>query len=466
MQKKMSLLQPTQSLLGRFAIASLIILPIFIALSGTLFFNTFKHSQLKAEEEQLQAQLYLLISNTDINQQTVSLPIAITEPRFNQQNSGLYGFIYNAHGDELWRSASSALLTDNFYNTNNIFSTDNRSFSEAISNNGHRVNIFSYDLEWVNEDNSTLKLRYIIISDNAPLQAELDSYKKRTWQWLGAMALLLMFAQLVIMRWGLKPLRRLSQQLSDLQENRIEQLDADYPNEILPTIKNFNAIVEHEKQQRERYRNTMSDLAHSLKTPLAVIQSQLHKNGHEHTAISEQVQRINQIVEHQLKRAVIKVNQNSVLQRTQKIALHAMFERLSKILVKVYNEKSIRFNNTIDKDIIYWGDESDMLEVFGNLLDNACKYGKGSVMIHATSAHPILSIAISDNGEGVAENQKHLILKRGARGDTVQTGQGIGLAVAIDIIASYGGDLQVQNNMGEPHLSGACFCVNLPNPEN
>jgi len=107
-----------------------------------------------------------------------------------------------------------------------------------------------------------------------------------------------------------------------------------------------------------------------------------------------------------------------------------------------------------------------MLEVFGNLLDNACKYGKGKVMIHATTAHPRLCITISDNGDGVANNQQQLILKRGARADTVQTGQGIGLAVAIDIISSLGGELDVDNAKAEPHLSGACFSVTLPNAAN
>jgi len=205
-------IKPTRSLLGRFAIASLIILPIFIALSGTLFLNAFKHSQLKAEEEQLQAQLYLLLSNTDIINNAVSLPEVITEPRFNQQNSGLYGFIYAINGQELWRSPSSILLRENFYNQNNLFAPDNRAFTNAVKSGNQQLNIFSYDLEWVNADNSTLMLRYIIMSDNAPLQSELMSYQKRTWQWLGAMALLLIVAQLIIMRWGLKPLRRLSQQ--------------------------------------------------------------------------------------------------------------------------------------------------------------------------------------------------------------------------------------------------------------
>ena len=454
--------KPTQSLIGRFAIASLIILPIFIALSGTLFLNAFQHSQLKAEEEQLQAQLYLLISNTDIVKRNVILPDVITEPRFNQQSSGLYGFIYDVQGNEIWRSASSILLDDNLYSIGNQFAPDNTVFTEATSTFGETLNLFSYDLEWVNEDNSTLKLRYIIASDNAPLQAELNSYKKRTWQWLGAMALLLIIAQLVIMRWGLKPLRRLSRQLNELQQNEIQRLGDNYPSEILPTINNFNGILEHEKQQRERYRNTMTDLAHSLKTPLAVIQSELGKRHEGDNLISEQVQRINQIVEHQLKRAVIKVNQQSLLQRAQGIALHALFERLTTILNKVY-DGNIQFHNHVNNNIVYWGEESDMLEIFGNLLDNACKYGKGEVMIQVTSTQPMLSIIISDNGQGVAENQQQQILKRGARADTVQTGQGIGLAVAIDIIASYGGDLQVKNHLGAPHLSGACFCINLPN---
>jgi len=127
----------------------------------------------------------------------------------------------------------------------------------------------------------------------------------------------------------------------------------------------------------------MADLAHSLKTPLAVIQSQIDtqlnskKGGAgEPNVIEDQVDRINQIINHQLKRAVIRVNQNTINQNTNKINVKKVVDRLIKILSKVYQEKNITFQNLSLPKSYFFGDEADLLEVLGNLLDNACKYGK------------------------------------------------------------------------------------------
>ncbi len=453
---------PLNSLVGRFVFASLILLPLFISLSGTLLINTFEHSQKKAEQEKLQAQLYALLSVSEVENQQLMLPKALTEPRFNQQNSGLYGFVYGAGGEELWRSQSASLLMSSLNDSSIDFSVGNQLFTQTKLDNSIILNRFNYDIEWINEDESIIPLRFIIANDNAPIIAELASYKKRLWQWLGAMGLLLIITQMLIMRWGLQPLKRLSKQLNELQENKIKRLDKDYPKEIQPVTENFNTILAHEKQQRERYRNTMSDLAHSLKTPLAVIQSQIDDEKNTTQNIHDQLDRINQIISHQLKRAVIRVNQNSITHHTNKISVSAMVNRLIKILDKVYADKKISFNNTVDESISFFGDEADLLETMGNLLDNASKYGKGAVTITGDIQKDKLSICISDNGSGIPETLQSTLLTRGARGDTAQAGQGIGLSVAVDIISSYGGGLEVKNNVGKPHLEGACFCIVLP----
>lgn len=458
----------THSLVSRFFFASLIILPLFIILSGTLLLNTFQHSQINAAEEKLQTQLYLLLSVTEIEAQQVILPDALTEPRFNQQGSGLYAFIYDDSGKELWRTPSALMLNLDFFKHGGNFTANNRVFTQIDTINRYStLNHLSYDVEWINENNSTQLLRFIVMSDAAPLAAEINSYRKRLWQWLGTMGVLLILSQLVIMRWGLRPLKHLSKQLNQLQNNDIQQLDNNYPLEVQPVINNFNSILNQEKQQRERYRNTMADLAHSLKTPLAVIQSQLtDANGNESAnknyLMGEQVDRINQIISHQLQRAVIRVNQSGINKNTDKIKIKHVIDRLIKILDKVYQEKNIAFTNLADDDSYFFGEEADLLEVLGNLLDNACKYGNSSVTITAENREGSVNVCISDNGPGIDSELNHIILQRGARADTAQPGQGIGLSVAVDIISSYGGGIDVNKNNLAPHLSGACFCVNFP----
>jgi two-component system sensor histidine kinase PhoQ len=456
------MIMPLRSLVGRFVFASLILLPLFISISATLLIKAFENSQIKAEQEKLQTHLYLLLSQTEVEKRQIVLPAVLAEPRFNQQNSGLYGFIFNPKGSELWRSPSAILLATSVFNKDDVFTTGERHFSQLQTNNKQIFNRLSTDIEWLDDTNHTSSLRFIILSDNMAVAAEIASYQKHLWQWLGLMSLLLIIVQMIIMRWGLEPLKHLSKQLDELQNNKIQRLDSDYPKEIQPVTESFNAILRFEQQQRERYRNTMSDLAHSLKTPLAVIQSQIDDKQAAPSTIHEQLERINQIISHQLKRAVIRVNQNTIGLPTDKISVATMANRLVKILSKVYQDKHIHFRTLIDDDIFFFGDEADLLEVMGNILDNACKYGNDAVTITANYQQQYLLICISDNGNGIPEIlQKHLLL-RGARGDTAQNGQGIGLSVAVDIISSYGGGLEVKNNKGEPHLRGACFCMSLP----
>jgi two-component system sensor histidine kinase PhoQ len=450
------------SLVGRFVLSSLILLPIFIFFTGQLLVNTFEHSQLKSEQEKLQTQLYLLLGLTEMVDQKPVLPDAFTEPRFNLQNSGLYGMVFDKQGKVLWLSPSAALLNPSLLKPEQSFQTGKKFFFPKSSGRNLKLNVFGHDIGWVNEDESVTPLRFVIAADSAALKSELKAYKNRLWQWLSVMGFALLIIQMLIMNWGLQPLKRLTTQLNALKENKIHKLDNNYPEEIQPVTNSFNQILTQEKQQRERYRNTMSDLAHSLKTPLAVIQSHAENQEQEDETIRDQLERINQIISHQLKRAVIRVNQNAINSQTDKISVKSMVDRLIKILSKVYIDKSINFANLIPSDASFYGDEADLLEVMGNLLDNACKYGKDAVVISSATHDGMLNIYISDNGEGIDESLQETLLTRGARGDTAQAGQGLGLSVAVDIISSYGGGLQVKNNTEQPHLSGARFCISLP----
>ena len=454
---------PFHSLIARFIGASLLLLPAFIFVIGSLLVNAFEHSQHNAEREKLQAQLYTILGVTEIKAQSVILPEALSDPRFNNPNSGLYSFIYDHKAREVWRSESASLLKPSLFDRDNPFFVGTRLFTQdTIANT--IVNRLSQDIEWIDDAGNSIPLRIVVASDNAPLAAEINSYRNRLWQWLGAMGVLLIAVQMVIMLWGLQPLKRLSTQLQQLQQGKIRSLDDNYPKEIQPVTANFNAILVQEKQQRERYRNTLSDLAHSLKTPLAVIQSQIGEQ--QMPMLGEQVDRINQIISHQLKRAVIRVNQQTSVAHTDKISVASMVARLIKILAKVYAEKQITFDNQVSTAHYFFGDEADLLEVLGNLLDNACKYGNNRVTVTSERNVDYLTIHISDNGPGIPEQQRSIVLARGARGDTAQAGQGIGLSVAVDIISSYGGGLEVNNNRGEPHLEGACFSMSFPMAKN
>lgn len=455
---RLSLLSP-RSLLHRFFYASMIILPLFILLGGTILLNTFQHSQLNAEKEKLQTQLYLLMSVTELDGSTVLLPAAFAEPLLNQPQSGLYARIIDNNHQEIWRSPSAQLFSFSDLKKDIRFTLNQRLFEQQLTSNNTLFNQLSYDTEWVNENNKALSLRFIIIRDAAPMSAELKSYQSRLWQWLGLMGIALIIAQVLIMRWGLQPLSRLSTQLQQLKNNTISQLSDNYPTEIQPIINNFNVIFTHEKKQRERYKNTMADLAHSVKTPLAVIQSQMAESEKKDPIMNEQLQRIDQIIGHQLQRAVVQINKNPINKNANPISIKTSVDRLFNIMNKVYKEKNMVLNNLCNDDSVFAGEEADLLEVLGNIIDNACKHGKNTVTVTAEHTEKQLKIGISDNGNGIADNLKKAVLQRGIRADTAQAGQGLGLSVCVEIVSSYQGDIKVSNNISAPHLSGACFQI-------
>ncbi len=187
----------------------------------------------------------------------------------------------------------------------------------------------------------------------------------------------------------------------------------------------------------------MGDLAHSLKTPLTVLQGAAE--GDDATAltasVNEQVGRMNDIVQYQLKRAAASGRQGLA----QITPVAAVVNRLLRTLDKVYQEKQINCISEVAGEIVFSGDEGDLMELLGNLLENAFKYGRSKVVVRAkvNQSASELQISIDDDGPGITESEWQNVLKRGRRADERQPGQGIGLSVSDQIIRLYGGELRI-----------------------
>ncbi len=274
----------------------------------------------------------------------------------------------------------------------------------------------------------------------------------------------------VVLHTGFKPLRLLASQLGEIESGLRESLTGVYPRELVKLVNGLNRLLHNERNQRERYRNTMSDLAHSLKTPLAVMssacqtqilqeQGQSVDTGHleMEKTIVDQVDRMNQIVGYQLQRALVG---RKTLQKTP-VKVEPAVRRLCQTLEKVYRHKDVMLQLDLQKGSHFIGDEQDFMEVMGNLLDNAYRLCLAEVKVSALTIlknnQRALSVQVEDDG-GVPEYLRNRILKRGQREDSRSSGQGIGLAVVVDIVESYEGTLEVD----ESSLGGAIFRVILP----
>ncbi|HEY0178300.1 MAG TPA: ATP-binding protein, partial [Dokdonella sp.] len=275
--------------------------------------------------------------------------------------------------------------------------------------------------------------------------------------------IVLLLLLLGVLRWSLAPLRKVAADLARVERGVQEHLASAYPAELSGLTASLNNFIDAERERVKRYRNTLSDLAHSLKTPLAVMRSQL-ETGSEGDALRwtvlEQVGRMDEIVAYQLSRAATSGHQTFATP----LPIEPFAEEIVRSLEKVYARKAILCEFDIDANARFRGDQGDLLELFGNLLENAFKWARHRVTLSArplrlgAGARAGLELAVEDDGPGIAEDQVERLLQRGVRGDERVQGHGIGLSIVQDILKAYHGELVVDRS---PTLGGARFLVRL-----
>ncbi|PID45217.1 MAG: two-component sensor histidine kinase [Proteobacteria bacterium] len=253
--------------------------------------------------------------------------------------------------------------------------------------------------------------------------------------------LLVLIAQLVGSYIVLSPIRKIENEIKLIEAGEKDLIEHEYPSEINPVKSAINTLIHAEKGQKKRYRDALDNLAHALKTPLAALQSSSARseNGENvnQAYVDEQIQRMNDIVAYQLRRAVVS-DHNAIVKLEH---LRPIVFRLRESLLKVYYDKQFTLNINIDEYARCRVDYDDLMEVFGNLLNNACRFCESKIEVTATQDVDFLVVNIDDDGMGFPDNNPSQLLKRGMRADSKTEGQGIGLAVSAEIIENAGGKI-------------------------
>lgn len=446
------------SLTTRLFFASVVLLPFLLGFSATMLDYAFRLSLETSERDALRSQIYLLLGVAEPGDKTLEMPPSLTEPRFGELNSGLYGWILDGDGEVIWKSRSTDLIpADYFPPLTDSFDIGERRFSESHFN-ADDFYLMSYDTVWP-VSGKEAPFRFVVTHSQVDFKAIVSAYRERLLMWVIGLAVLLIVVQSLIARWGLQPLRRLARDLERVEAGKSQSLTGQYPADIRPVTENLNNVLKAEQAQRERYRNTLGDLAHSLKTPLSVVRGQLqqasHDSGEFMQVVDDQISRMSMIIDHQLRRASAQVTQNAVYAR---VAVKPLVDRMASAIQKVYSHKGMQIINDVPAGVGFSGDEADLMEMLGNLIENACKYGHGQVRMSGSVRDGDLYLWVEDDGPGVPDTIKSTILNRGARADTATSGQGIGLSVTVDILSSYGGSLQISRG----GLGGANFTLAIP----
>lgn len=439
------------SLRARLLISTAVVLFAFVGLGGLALEKAFESALLQAQQDKLEGLIYALLgaaSTTPGGDLTIALD-TVPDRRLREPLSGLQAALFNELGIMVWSSTQPLEMPPP-----PPLSVGQWNFQRLESPNAFRL---SFGLRWIDSEHNQPRLYTVsVIDDTRAFDRQLAIFRHTLWIWLGGTVVALIAILVLILRWSLAPLKRLGRELHLVESGLQMEIQGLYPDELKPLTRDLNAMIVSEHNQQTRYRNALGDLAHSLKTPLAVlrgISSDPQMPHAQQNQLDEQVSRMQHIVDHQLRRAAAAGSRTL----TEPIVLKPLIDKLTSALTKVYANRGVGFYNRLDPELKLRADQGDLYELFGNLLDNAAKYGDEHIRISAISEPNTLRIDVDDDGPGFPDEPEKL-LERGARADTRKPGQGIGMAAVNEIVKAYGGHLELTRSP----LGGARVRVVMP----
>lgn len=433
------------SIRARLVCGALGVLLAFLAGAGWAVQQAYVDSARAARFGRLQTTIYLLMAGAELNANgSLLMPAALAEPRLSLPASGLYANIANLDKGEEWQSSSTLGLNPPFPRSQApgqwFFETVK---APPVQNRGQAENASSflaasYAVKWSVNDQSA-PLVFSVLEDKSGFDQEVQAFKYTLWSWLGGTGVLLLLSQTLLLRWGLFPLRQMAREIQQIEKGEQAKVVGRYPRELAGLTHNLNLLVDQERARQTRYKDALDDLAHSLKTPLAVLRSSLDEPAELPRMVAQQVARMDDIVVHQLGRA----GASGAARFAPFLALAPILNRIRDTLAKVYAEKNLVFALDCPPALAWRMDEGDAFEILGNVLDNAAKWAKGKVSVRIWTDANRLHVRVSDDGPGFADPQR--ASQRGVRLDERVPGHGIGLAVVRDLVASHQGELTLSN---------------------
>jgi two-component system sensor histidine kinase PhoQ len=420
----------------RIILSAMLVLAIFVTLTAATLERAFRESAESAQRDRLTGQLYALMAAAELDERgQLLMPSNELDALLGLPSSGVYAHTTDRSGHVLWQSSSTLGTEPPVPIT---LDGGNKHFTK-IQQSGSDYYRFALGVNWPTES-GTMALTFNIATDLESFNRQIAEFRTTLWSWLGAMALLLLISQASILHWGLLPLRRVGNELGRIESGDQDRIEDRYPQEIERLTDNINQLLQQERAQKTCYRNSLGDLAHSLKTPLAVMRSALvSKKPGDTETFDEQITRMNSIVEYQLKRAAT-LGPATI---GKSVEVSPLVQRLLASLDKVYRDKQIDVKTRIEDRLVFQGDEGDLMEVLGNLLDNAFKWAKQHIELEAFRKNQLLNIHIRDDGPGMPDEMISALLQRGVRADQSTAGHGIGLSIVKSIVDACQGELRI-----------------------
>lgn len=308
---------------------------------------------------------------------------------------------------------------------------------------------------------SEVVFRFIAAGDSAEIKTEIQGFNQVIIWSLSGLASGLVVAMILQVTFGLSPLRGIRARLAAIRRGRASRLEGEFPPEIEPLVNEMNGLLEHNEEIVARARTQASNMAHALKTPLAIIQNEIGDvlTSEAGETINKQLGIMRRQVEHHLIRA------RAVGRRAfagSGVPVSDVVVSIRRTLERLYPDKDLKFEIDCPSEYEFWGDKEDLNEIIGNVLDNAAKWAETRVKVKAISRRveglQMLDIVISDDGPGVESENYSVLFERGERLDESVPGTGYGLGIVRDIVGLYGGKIE----LGRADLGGLNVCICLP----
>ena len=435
-------------------------LVLFFGLTIVALDGIFRGLTERSLRELLEEQLIAVVSSAETGSDgRIELRLLDPESRLLTPGSGYYAAVRARSGALLWGSPS---LQGTGLRLDLALPAGGTDYRHVRLHDGTTVAVLSRGLQWEFARGSNADLVFSVAASTAPQTAQLWRFREQLIGWFTLLTLLLLVVLAWLLRRAIAPVQRLEREIQDMEGGRRAGLGDDYPRELAGVTRNLNALLEGERARIARYRDTLGNLAHSLKTPLAVMRTASSSvSGRERAVLDAEIDRMAQIVEHQLKRAA---TGGSVGFGQASVDPAPLLADLRGALLRVHAARDLQMQLEIEPGCGFVGDRGDLLELLGNLLDNACKWCRQQVRARvrldpAAAPARCLLLQVEDDGPGIAAADRARVRERGVRADEQRPGHGLGLAMVNDTVAAYGGELHID---ASPDLGGARVEVRLP----
>lgn len=415
----------------------------------TLITTLYRQASERGFDSLLSAHLFNLIGSIGISDSgALTGAPDLGDLRFSEPNSGWYWSVEPAsegvHGD-----LHSSSMTTTIPSPSVADVPFNASFQRSYSAegiDGEQLEVFESEFVL---DAKNRAARFRVMGNQSELEQEIATFQRRLLTYLSLFGVGMIAINAIAILLGLQPLRRVRNALAMVREGTAQRLDGRFPAEIEPLANETNALIENNRRIVERSRTQVGNLAHSLKTPLAVLLNEGRAlGGAKGQLIAEQAASMQKQVEHYLQRARVAAQRDSVVYRTP---VTPLVQRMVRVLQKLNPQTNLSLSLPAT-EIVFAGEREDLEELLGNLLENAMKWAKSSVLVSVVpltgkdDPASLFEIGIEDDGPGIPEDKARDALKRGRRLDETKPGTGLGLAIVADLVNEYGGVLALERS--------------------